>query len=311
MQSTERYDNIMKNIIKTFKNEEEKKQFVLECEADFEKQLIDACERLANEKDIRIITLSGPTCSGKTTTAQKIIEDFSKLGKKVKVISIDDFYKERSGSRHTRPTDEEIDFESVDAIDLKYLSECAESLFQGKKTLLPTYDFVTQSRVKYEEFTLSNDGLVIFEGIQAIYPEVVALFSHHPYKSVYISVKNDICFNGSCFTKREIRLVRRIVRDFYFRNATPEFTFYLWKGVSENEEKNIFPYEKNAEIQLDSGLDYELALIKPHLIKILSTVEKSSEYYPLAKSLIEKFDVIPEISDKYLPKNSVYREFLG
>lgn len=298
-------------INRNFKNEEEKQLFVNECEAKFENQLISACEKLAKEKEIKIITLSGPTCSGKTTTAAKIIADFGQLGKKVKVISIDDFYKERSGTRHTAPTDEVLDFESVDAIDLNYLSECVDNIFEGKKTLLPIYDFKTQSRVRYDEFTLEEDGLVMFEGIQAIYPEVVSLFSHHPYKSVYISVACDVCFNGSEFTKREIRLVRRIVRDYYFRNATPDFTFFLWKGVSENEDKNIFPYEKNADIQLDSCLEYELALIKPHLVKILSTVDISSEYYDVSRELIKKFDPIPEISDKYLPKNSVYREFLG
>lgn len=296
---------------KRFKSEEDKKVLVLAWEARFEAQLDGAVAKIAAADGVRIITLSGPTCSGKTTTANKLTRDFTEYGKLVHIISIDDFYLNRDVLNDRAAVGGKIDYDSVHTIDLVTLQTCVEDIFAGRRVKLPRYDFVTGRRVGYEELSVSERDLFIFEGIQAVYPEIVALFNRHPYVSVYISVAEDLNLEGEVFDRFDIRFFRRLVRDYNFRNAPPEFTFRIWESVRANEEASIIPYEHLCDIRLNSLLPYELGVIKPDLVRILELVEKDSAYYGEARAIIRRFADIEEISRDYIPENSVYREFLG
>ena len=294
-----------------FNNENEKKSFVAQCETSFESKLSSVCDDVAAHKDLKMITLSGPTCAGKTTTANKLISDFALRGKTAHVVSIDDFFKNRANMALTK--DNKIDYDSVKAIDIDYFGECVSSLYDGNVVKLPNYDFVTGTRSGYDEFRPHEDDILIFEGIQAIYPEITDLLNKEnlDYVSVFINVTQDFNLNGVRFDKREIRLIRRIVRDYKFRSASPEFTFRIWESVTANEDANIFPHEKNTDIRINSLLPYEIFLMKDYLIPILSEVTPDSEYVNEARQLIDKvkdFDTIPY---EYIPKNSLYTEFLG
>ena len=110
---------------------------------------------------------------------------------------------------------------------------------------------------------------------------------------------------------RDIRLIRRLVRDRKFRGATADFTFYLWESVRENEDKSIYPNKNICTVQLDSFMGYELFLIKPYITEVLSEVAQDSKYYPIARELMNKFSNLDEIKYEYIPKNSLYTEFLG
>lgn len=298
----------MKSINITFKNEQEKINFVNECEKDFEQRLDEVSKR-AISSGVSILLLSGPTCAGKTTTANKIIHDYLEAGKTVTTISIDDFFQERNDDRKV-DENEKLDYDSVDVLDLPLLAECISHIKAGNTIKVPIFDFVSQKRSGYREHTIMSDEIIIFEGIQAVYPEITSLFETG-YKGIFIDVNEDVCINGVCFTKNEIRLIRRIVRDEKFRGATPEFTFYLWESVRDNEEKNIFPNKDICEIQIDSFMCYELFLMKSYLVNVLSDFDKNSKYYDKAMALLEKVKSFDEIKYDYIPKGSLYTEFLG
>lgn len=297
----------MKNINITFNSEEEISRFVDECEKSFEWRLDKASEKIVNS-GASIILLSGPTCAGKTTTAEKIIEDFNKIGKSVTVISLDNFFKDVKDTRVV--SDKEIDYDSVDALDLEELRKCIESIGVGKIVKEPIFDFLSQSRNGYNEHLITENHVIIFEGIQAVYPEVTALFKGN-FVGIFINVQDDVCVNGEIFKKDEIRLIRRIVRDIKFRAASADFTFYLWKSVRKNEEKSIYPNQGVCSVTLDSFMEYEIFLMKPYLKDALSKIPRSSQYFDDAESLLKKFENIQEISYDYIPENSLYTEFLG
>ena len=298
----------MKTINITFRNEQDKIDFVNACEMDFEKRLDEATKQITGSDVINIL-LSGPTCSGKTTTANKIIGDYHEVGKEVTVISIDDFFFERDDAR-TINDNEKIDYDSVDVIDLELLRDCIGKAKPGNNIRVPIFDFVTQSRIGYNSHYITEDEVLLYEGIQAVYPEVTSLFDGD-FIGLFINVNEDVCLNGTLFLRDEIRLVRRLVRDRKFRGASADFTFYLWETVRENEDKSIFPNKNICTIQLDSFMGYELFLIKPYILEVLSEVNESSKYYDEAKKLIEKFLNLDEIKYEYIPKNSLYTEFLG
>ena len=159
----------------TFSSEQEKIDFVNKCEADFESKLTDVSNR-AKETNVQTLFISGPTCAGKTTTAKKIIDDFENEGKQVTVISYDNFFKSRKEQRVVAHN-EELDYDSVDVLNFDTLRECVNKAKPGSIVRVPIYDFLLQSTSGYEEHIISENGIIIFEGIQAVYPEITSLFN--------------------------------------------------------------------------------------------------------------------------------------
>lgn len=294
-----------------FNNEKEKMTFVEQCEHNFENKLFSVCEKVASHKEIKLITIAGPTCAGKTTTANKLISDLSLRGKISHVVSIDNFFRNREDLNAN--ADGGIDYDSVNTIDLEYLEKCIHDLYTENTVKLPDYDFITGTRRGYNKFEINEDDILIFEGIQAVYPEFTSLLKRQnvDYISIFINVTEDFELNGVFFDKREIRLMRRIVRDYKFRSASPEFTFYLWESVVKNENKNILPYEDKTDIHINSLLAYEIFLMKSYLIPILNEIPQDSKYKEAAYTMVEKINGFDDISYEYVPANSVYREFLG
>ena len=247
-----------------FKDEQDKINLVNECEKEFNEKLSQVAE-LVMKSNIKNVLLSGPSCSGKTTTANKIISDLSNAGKSVIVISLDDFFKERKEAR-TVDENQKIDYDSVDVLDVELMRECIENCKAGEIIRVPIFDFVSQSRKGFNEYKITENDILIFEGIQAVYPEVFSLF-HGNFIGIFINLDEDVCLNGIEFSRDDIRLVRRIVRDRKFRAADTEFTLYLWTTVRENEDKNIYPNKNICKIQLNSFMKYELFLIKKYIIE--------------------------------------------
>ena len=299
----------MKRINISFSSEKDKENFVLQCENDFEKRLMSVSGKVIGS-GARIILLTGPTCSGKTPMADKLIHDFKEIGKDVNIISIDDFFMERNDSR-TVELDRKIDYDSIDALDFSLLAECIEDIKLGKNFKTPVYDFVSQKRSGYKEYENKGNSVFIFEGIQAVYKEVTPLFEGESYIGVFANVDEDAEINGVYFNRDDIRLSRRIVRDRKFRGATADFSLYLWETVRENEDKNIYPNKHICNLQFDSFLGYELFVLKKYIIEVLKDVDLSSKYYPKAKELKDKFVLLDDISFDYVPNSSLYTEFLG
>ena len=294
------YDNI-------FKNDEQIRLFIEKSEQNYKNQVLKIATEISDLDHIKFLTLSGPSCSGKTTTSYILEHEFEKRGSTVKIISIDDFYRNRNDISY----DEKPDYESVSAIDFPAFQACVGKILNGETAMLPIYDFKHGERKGFLPYTPSDHEIIIFEGIQAIYPEILNILPKEISKSVYINVSNDVNAYGTFFEKREIRFFRRLLRDFLFRSATPERTLELWVGVVENEDKNIIPNEKNADYAINSFLPYELGVIKPYLLNVVLYDFKKQHEKELYDQILFKFKNIEEIPSHFVPADSVFREFIG
>lgn len=301
--------NVLKGKSK-YSSLEEARDFVATCENKFEKRLDEIADVVANDKKIKIVALSGPSCSGKTTTANKLIRELESRGRRVHVVSIDDFYYDTEKLNQIAEETGKLDYDSIRSIDFDALAECVDEIFDKGKTTVPRFDFKKGRRVGYVEYSSLDEDVFIFEGIQAIYPEITELLSRRHTISVCICVMSAIEIDGVVFEPNEIRFLRRVVRDYHFRNSPPEFTMELWDGVRSNEDVNIFPYIDNVDLQIDSTLAFELSMLKPYADDVLSKVSKESEYYETSRKILDKIKNIEPISKDFISEHSLYNEFI-
>jgi uridine kinase len=301
--------NVLKGKSK-YTTPDEAREFVLTCENDFEGRLDVISDRVASNREIKIVALSGPSCSGKTTTANKLIRELESRGRKVHVVSIDDFYYDKEKLHEIAKEIGKLDYESIRSIDFEAFVECVEEIFNDGKTRVPRFDFKQGRRVGYVEYDALDDDIFIFEGIQAIYPEILKVLSKHPSVSICICVMSSIEIDGKIFEPNEIRFMRRVVRDYHFRNSSAEFTMELWEGVRENEDVNIFPYIDSVDMQIDSTLAFELSMLKPYLDSILPSISEDSKYSETARNILDKIKDIEPLPRDYISENSLYNEFI-
>lgn len=299
----------IKKAPKSFTSDIEARRFVMTCEKDFEDRFDIVLSKIADISDLKILTLSGPTCSGKTTAAKKIISKLAEHGRRVNVISIDDFYLDKT-TLHSMSEGDEIDYDSPTTIDLSLLSEFVNGIDGGSEIDCPIFDFHSGSRKGYRRISYTSDDVFIFEGIQAIYPEVTSLFEGHGYYSAYIAPHSSIEIDGMLIASDELRFLRRLVRDSNFRSTDAEFTFKIWESVRNNEDKNIFPYESKSLFYIDSSFAYEIGILKPYLEKILGELSEESKYRERADAILNIIRGVEAISKDYLPPQSLYREFV-
>ena len=262
---------------------------------------------------MRIFGLTGPTCSGKTTAARKITKHLESQGFRVHVVSIDDFYFDKDYLQKRADDDPniEIDYDSEDTIDIELLAEQTDRLLAGKNTYLPHFDFPSGKRTKGEYLIPQKEDVFLFEGIQILYPKVNAILNHSTsYRSIYICPTSAILIGEHSFLPNEIRFLRRLVRDYRHRATEPDFTFYLWKSVRENEEKNIFPYVGKCDASIDSTMPYEIGMLKPYLLPLLNSISKTSEFYSEAQAILQRIQTIQTVNDCYMTENSLYKEFI-
>ena len=295
-----------------FESDEEKRAFVLECERDFEKRLTSIAREMIDVDSVRIIALSGPTCSGKTTAAKRIINQLDACGKRVNLISIDDFYydKEILHRLSAKTGTGEIDYDSANTIDIDALEHFVRGIADGGELFCPVFDFKRGRRVSQKRIDCTDDDVFIFEGIQAIYPEITSLFDIYGYLSVHIAPYSALELGGAIFEPNELRLLRRLVRDSNFRGTSAEFTFKIWDSVRKNEEKNIFPYTDSCLFHIDSTFAYEIGILKPYLVRILSDVSADSLYRDMADAILDKVSAAEQIATSNLSGSSLYWEFV-
>ena len=300
----------MKNLRINIDEYRDAQKYITRAEHDFSYKLDAAIDKVFENGCPKIITLAGPTCSGKTTTANKLVERIKAEGKNAVTLSIDDFFIDRTDRNVV--DGEAPDYDSVKAIDLPLLEVFVRDLLAGKTVNVPHFDFETTHRTGYTEFKPHKNDIYLFEGIQAVYPEVTRLFGRD-YRSIFIAVVDPVKYKGAVLDKNEIRLFRRIVRDAYFRNATAEFSLHLWQTVRANEEENIFPNAGNSDIYIDSFLRYEPFVMARHAGELLKTVPEDSRYRAYADELLEKLKAFecPFFKDEMIPRDSMFREFIG
>ena len=291
-----------------YEREDEAAAFCHACEQRFEETLTRISREVAEAPGLRCVTLSGPTCSGKTTTAAKLTGAIERSGRRARALSIDDFYLDEAELRRRCVPD----FEGAAAIDLEYFATVVDAIGSGKPVRLPTFDFTKHKRIAYTEYQPDERDIYIFEGIQAIYPEVTEILKPFGFKSVYISVAEGVSICGTMFAPEEIRLMRRIVRDFFHRDAAPSETMTLWDSVRENEEKSIFPYVEHVDITINSMLPYEVLLIGRYFLTLTADYPTNGchadQIAELRARLLPFSGTAVDVS--MIPMNSVFREFI-
>jgi len=292
-------------------NKDLHKKYVELCDNEFEIYFGSIIQNILSFNKVKILTISGPSSSGKTTVALKLASELSKYGTNAKIISMDNFYKNRE-EMPLKP-DGKPNFETIDSLDIDLMIKCLNEAVKYNKTKLPKYDFKTGMRKDdYKNFTLNENEMIIIEGIHGLNPRLIDNLPNENIKSIYTTIGEKVFLpNDVIFSKRDIRLLRRLIRDYKYRAALPEFTFMLWENVRESESLYIFPYENNAHIKINSFYKYELNVVKEQALKLLMQMEKSSKYYEKSVDLIEKLSYIITIKEDFVPNKSLIREFIG
>ena len=294
----------------TFEKESGALALISASEKHFEEQLKLCAQRLL-DSGVRIAALSGPSCSGKTTASNKLTEHFEAAGKRIHVVSIDNFYYDRDILiERSRTKGGKIDFDSPSTINFAYLKECFDKIVNRQTVDLPIFDFKIGRADKHERVCPDEVDLFLFEGIQALYDEFYEIIKDIPHLTVFISPESKIKIGAELFRPQDIRLSRRIVRDSLDRITDASFTLELWKGVRENEEIHIFPNKHNADIILDSTLAYEPCVFKERLVALLLGVSAEDENYSEIEMLIKKYYGVPALSEELVPEGSVFKEFI-
>ena len=286
---------------------------VMVSEAMQEKQIANIAEEItARYKDgVRIVLISGPSSSGKTTFLKRLqVQLITNLLHPVG-ISLDDYYVNREDT----PRDEngDYDFESLYAIDLPYFDSDLNKLIAGEEIEIPSFDFETGKRVyRGEKLQMKDNSILLLEGIHGLNPELTAKIPPENIFRVYVSALTTISLDGhNWIPTSDNRLLRRIVRDYRSRGYTAKETISMWPRVRKGEDKWIFPYQENADATFNSAMIYELAVLRKFAEPILSEIreidDEDAEAYRLLRFL-RYFNYIPL---EELPKTSLLREFLG
>ena len=286
--------------------------FVLKCEERYNNIIEDIAKRITTEKGREIVMLAGPSSAGKTTTARKLCENLNEKGVKTYVLSLDDFYLNREDIPYL--PDGTQDYETVYALDLNLFTECVNKLLMGETVKNPVFDFTTGKRSdkEFNEITLGKEDVVIIEGLHALNPVITEKIEGKLLK-IYINVSSRIYDNKGniILNKRNMRFVRRMVRDYKFRDSTVNNTYKLWKNVTAGEDKYLFPFRDNADIKVNTIHLYESCVLKSQALPLLYESEISNEYKDDAKKLCNALEKFEDINISSVPEDSLLREFLG
>lgn len=271
-------------------------------EARYEQQLVDIAGTVSRSSDIKLVLISGASCSGKTTTTAKLSRYIAREGKHAVVVSIDDFYKDYVDSP-TRP-DGSKDLETIESIDLDYLHFFLSELMAGRTADLPRFDFISQKRSEeYTPVRLGDNDILLIEGLHALNPRIYSGFVEEQRMfRVYLYVRSH--------TDADPRFLRRLVRDYYHRGAPADLTFSMWNGVREGERLYIDPYKGFADFSINTYFSYEKGIFAPDAVAILADTPSDSIYRPVADRIISELKKVKGTDKTLVPSDSVLREFM-
>ncbi|MBQ6600079.1 MAG: nucleoside kinase [Clostridia bacterium] len=288
---------------------EDCEKYIMDCENAYRRQLDEIVCEFIGEKGRSLLMLAGPSSSGKTTTARLLKEKLIEKGRNATVISLDDFYLVQD-EPHTFE-DGTVDFERAEALDLPLISECLHELMDKGESEIPRFCFKSKVRSCFEKVTVSDDEVIIVEGLHAINPVITQPLSDEKMRLYYVSVSSRITDGDEVLlSKRDLRLIRRLIRDYHHRNSDVDYTFYLWKAVRMGEDRYLFPFSSRAERKIDSIHPYEVAFFRNIGIKLLDRVASDSVYYDTAKQLRQKLERFVSVERDMLPHNSLLEEFI-
>ena len=285
-------------------------QLILLAEALHEKKYAEIAEQV-RQSGARMVLLAGPSSSGKTTSCRRLSVQLSVLGYDVNQLSLDDYFLCRA--RTPKLPNGEYDFESVDALDIPLLNEHLLALFRGEEVKIPTFDFKKgDPYYSGKTLKLGPRSILVVEGIHALNPKLTAEIDEGLKFKVYVSALTQLGIDDqNIIHGTDNRLVRRIVRDNNFRGWNAYDTIRRWPEVVRGERKHIFPYQENANVMFNSALLYELGVLKRYAEPLLKQVPENCPEFSIAQQLLNFSELLLPIDDKFIPYNSIMREFLG
>lgn len=274
-------------------------------------KLLTIAEQIVlNKETYKIVLLSGPSSSGKTTTSMKLSLYLKSLGLNPTHLSIDDYFHERSETplgANGKP-----DFESLTAVDTKLFDNQISKLLKGSKVTVPTFNFVEGKKEYKRTIQLKDNDILIIEGLHALNENILTNIPKKKKFKVYISPLTYLNIdNDNRISMTDLRLLRRIVRDNRTRGYSPSTTLNNWSDVRDGEEKYVFPYQDNADVIFNSSLAYELAVLKTFAEPLLFTIKEDDPEYLTAQRLLELLKCVLPIPSETVPQISILREFIG
>jgi uridine kinase len=280
-------------------------------EALHERKISQIVDRIYSKKDTRLVLVSGPSSSGKTTFSKRLSVQLKVSGIDPVMVSLDNYFVNRDKT----PLDEagEYDFEALEALDLKLLNKNINDLLAGKEIEVPSFDFATGSRF-YSGKTLKikRNSIIIAEGIHALNPKLTAHIDDAVKYKVYVSALTQICIDAhNRIPTTDNRMLRRMIRDHKYRGYSALETLQRWPSVRRGEKRNIFPYQEQADMMFNSALLYELGVLKKHAEPLLREIWENQKEYAEAQRLLKFISYFKDIPEREIPPTSILREFLG
>jgi len=282
-------------------------------EALHEKKIAEIADHIAsNIKELRLILIAGPSSSGKTSFAQRLRIQLRVNGIEPVSISLDDYFRNWEDTPRTK--DGAYDFENIGALDVELFNDHLVRLLNGEEVILPHYNFLTGKReVGSEHLSIAPTSPLIVEGIHGLNEALTASVPRGKKFKIYISALTQLNIDAhNRIPTTDARLLRRMVRDYQFRGAYALKTLRQWPDVRAGEEKNIFPFQEEADAMFNSALIYELAVLKRYAVPLLEMVPRDVPEYTKANRLLDFCRCFFDITEEYdIPNNSLLREFIG
>lgn len=281
-------------------------------EALHHKEIANIAQQISENSKIKLVTIAGPSSSGKTTFSKRLYIHLRANGMNPIVISLDNYYIGRANV----PLDEngQKDFETIEALDLKLLNENLKELIEGKEVEIPEYNFLTGEReeVGTKMKVPEQNGLIIIEGIHGLNERLTKEIPRENKFKIYISCLTQLNIDKhNRISTSDVREIRRLVRDSLSREEKGEGTLAMWASVRRGEEKHIFPYQEEADVLFNSNLVYELGVLKSYALRELIKIKPSSLYYEEAKRLMRFLYCFVDIKADLVPDDSILKEFIG
>ena len=286
-------------------------EIMLVQEALQEQKIAEIAKQLANRPDVKFIMIAGPSSSGKTTFSHRLSVQLRACGLHPHPIAVDNYFVNREDNPKAENGD--YDFEALQAIDINLFNQDMGRLLKGEEVEIPSFNFKTgQRQYKGDTLKLGPDDILVIEGIHCLNDELSFSLPKESKFKIYISALTQLNVDEhNRISTTDCRLIRRIVRDARTRGATAEETLARWQSVRAGEEKNIFPYQEEADFMFNSALIYELAVLKQYVEPLLFGIPVDSPYYTEAKRMLKFMDYILGVSSDIVPANSLLREFIG
>lgn len=274
-------------------------------------KLLNIAEEIVlNKDDYKVILLSGPSSSGKTTTSMKLSLYLKSLGLNPTHLSMDDYFLERDQTPlgpNGKP-----DFESLNALDIKLFDSQISKLLKGTKVTVPTFNFISGKKEYKRTIKMQKNDILIIEGLHALNENILKNIPKKNKFKVYISPLTYLNIDDdNRISMTDLRLLRRMVRDNRTRGYSPSVTLGTWMKVRSGEEKHVFPYQDNADALFNTSLAYELSVLKTYAEPLLFSIKEDDPEYQTAQRLIELLKFVLPIPSESVPKTSILREFIG